>query len=200
MFYTVLIGVLIFGKKEEIMYLSDIVRILREYDYVTSAFIWLMGFLLLIQLLPSKIKPYDAIFKSLGNKLNKCMSDKLEKTDKRIDAIADRQETNIRDIQQKFADDYRWQILGFSNSCKNGVRHTKEEWEHLIEQIHNYEDFVKKHGVRNDTITIETEYLRQLYKECLLNRDWLTCKDAGSACKGFCAMDKEDTIEREINE
>ena len=119
------------------------------------------------------------------------MSDKLEKTDKRIDAIATRQEVNILEIQQKFADDHRWQILGFANSCKNGVRHTKEEWEHLITQLNSYEEFVKKHGIKNDMITIETEYLRETYKERLRKRDWLTCKEAGAACKGYCAMDKE---------
>lgn len=173
------------------MSISYIIDFLHKYEHVTAVVLWIAGVLLIIQILPLKFKPYDIFFGSLGSKLNKGISDKLEKSNRRIDEIAERQEFNIKDIQEKFAADYRWRILDFANSCKNGESHTKEEWEHVITQINNYDEYCEDNGIKNDQITVESEYLREKYKKRLLKRDWLTCKDSKKTCVGHCVMDKE---------
>lgn len=85
----------------------------------------------------------------------------------KIDAIIS--ENNQRDI-----DEIRWKILDFSNSCRHGRKHSKDEFSHIIAANDRYHTILEANGLENGQIDIEFEYISELYKRCLENDDFLT--------------------------
>ena len=78
-----------------------------------------------------------------------------------------------RESEEKAANDMRWDILSFANSCRQGQSHSKDEWWHCIAQIREYEDYTKRKGIVNGIIEEDSEYLRQLYHERNVKNDFL---------------------------
>ena len=76
-------------------------------------------------------------------------------------------------MEQEKADNKRWNILDFANSCRNGRRHTKDEWHHVIDQLKDYETFVEERGLDNGVMEEEAKYLRRLYAERCEKNDFL---------------------------
>ena len=78
-----------------------------------------------------------------------------------------------KDFEEKNAHDKRWSILDFANSCHNGRKHTKEEWEHVLNQLKYYEEYVEKHNIDNAVIEEETRFLRELYRELIAKSEFV---------------------------
>lgn len=120
----------------------------------------------LIQVSPININPWGWIMKMIKNGLMSDLTEKFEKMDQRIS-----------DLESKMDDsmigNMRWEILGFSNSCRNGVLHSKEEWNHVIEQIREYEELCKRLNIANGVIEQESEFLRCMYQDRLRKNDFL---------------------------
>lgn len=115
--------------------------------------------LTLIQVSPIKINPWTAIARAIGRAIN----GELLKEVRELKAEVARNE--IKHI--------RWEILDFANSCRNNRRHTKEEFDHIIAQHGEYEKLLKETGSSNGQITIAYEYIKEIYKRCLIDNDFL---------------------------
>ena len=116
--------------------------------------------LTLIEVTPIKINPWSALLKWIGRKTNAELYSK-------VDALQIEVEIVKKDFEEKNAHDKRWSILDFANSCHNGRRHTKEEWEHVLNQLIYYEEYVDEKAITNAVIEEETRYLRELYRDLL---------------------------------
>lgn len=127
---------------------------------------WLMIVLTLVEIAPIKINPWGVLLKYIGKITNGELTDKF-------DTLQDDLKQFKREFEVKNANDKRWDILDFSNSCRNGRLHGKEEWEHVIEQLKEYETYVKEHHIDNGVIEEETKYLRELYQERLEKNDFI---------------------------
>ena len=68
----------------------------------------------LIQIVPIKINPWSALFKWIGKLItgNACG---------KIDDL-------IKQVDENEKDRIRWEVLDFDNSCRNGSRHTRDEF------------------------------------------------------------------------
>lgn len=78
-----------------------------------------------------------------------------------------------RDFEEEKVSTMRWNILDFANSCRNDRKHTKEEWQHVISQLKEYEVFIEEREIDNGVIEEEAKYLRMLYAERNLKNDFL---------------------------
>lgn len=67
----------------------------------------------------------------------------------------------------------RWEILDFANSCKNGRRHTQDEYRHIIEAHDDYETLLELTGDKNGFLDAEFEYIKKLYAERQEKNDFL---------------------------
>ena len=65
-------------------------------------------------------------------------------------------------------------VLDFSNSCLNGKRHTKEEFDHVIAENHNYERLVSRYEVAHDVYTEAYASILRTYRQCLDGHKFLT--------------------------
>lgn len=119
-----------------------------------------------IEISPIKINPLSALIQWFGNAFQKdtrkqlaSISIKLEDVSERIDKI----ELN----------DMRSAILDFSNSCMNERRHTKEEFEHIIDLHSQYEEIISKRGLKNGRVDLAFRYISELYTKCLNENSFL---------------------------
>lgn len=120
----------------------------------------LVALSLFIQWTPSiKWNPWTSLFKWLGNVIN---GDILKTITSMAKTIDDNEKDRIR-----------WEVLDFANSCRNGRRHSKDEFEHIVALNKKYNALLKKTGESNGVFEAEYEYIVDLYKERLRKNDFL---------------------------
>jgi len=119
--------------------------------------------LTLVEITPIKVNPWSHLLKWIGDKMNDDLRQEFK-------TLKGELHTLKKDFEEKNAHDKRWSILDFANSCHNGRKHTKEEWEHVLNQLLFYEEYVDKNEIPNAVIEEETRYLRELYRE-LMNKN-----------------------------
>ena len=115
---------------------------------------------LFIQWTPSiKWNPWTSHFKWIGNVIN---GDIRKKIDSMAKAIDDNEKDRIR-----------WEVLAFSNSCRNDTKHSKDEFEHIVALNEKYKTLLAKTKDSNGVFEAEYEYIVELYKERLRKNDFL---------------------------
>jgi len=128
--------------------------------------IMIVGSITLIQIAPINIDPWTVILRWLGKGLNGNLQHQLDNLSSDVVEMK-------KDFDSKIIDDMRWHILEFSNNCKNGGRHTKEQWYHAISQLAEYESYARKAGLINGVMIEESKYLKELYSEICQKNDFL---------------------------
>ena len=113
----------------------------------------------LVEVTPIKINPLSRFLKWVGDKINGEML-------KRIDRLE-------QDVNTNEMDRIRWEVLDFANSCRNGRKHTQDEFEHIITLVKKYEGLLKKCGRENGVFEFEYHYIKELYERCLKTNDFI---------------------------
>ena len=114
----------------------------------------------LIEITPIKLNPLTAILSWIGNRMNGKLISKVDNLEEKTDALE-------KKIDMNEIDRIRWEILNFANSCRNGHRHTKDEFEHIIALHEKYNTILEEHDMQNGLVTIEYGYIEDIYKHCL---------------------------------
>ena len=123
---------------------------------------WLVAALLsagLVEITPIKVNPLSWLLKWIGSKVNGEMIKRIEKLETNVD-------TNEMDR-------IRWEVLDFANSCRNGRRHTQDEFEHIITLVKKYEALLEKLGKENGVFEMEYKYIVKLYEKCQQDNDFI---------------------------
>ena len=76
-------------------------------------------------------------------------------------------------IDENEKDRIRWEVLDFANACRNGRRHTKDEFQHIITLHGKYKALLKKTNDVNGVFDAEYEYILNLYRERQEKNDFL---------------------------
>lgn len=111
------------------------------------------------EITPIKISPITDVLRWIGNKFNAPVMDKLAEQDLAMAEIRDTVDDNE-------IDRIRWEILAFSNSCRQGKKHTLDEFAHVIELNKKYHDILDRRGLTNGRIDLEYGYIVKIYEEC----------------------------------
>jgi hypothetical protein len=123
---------------------------------LTNPGVVLVGAVTLIQIAPIKINPWSWLRKTLSD---------LIYGEVRKDISAVKEEVTEMKVQN-----WRWNVLDFANSCKNGRRHTLDEWRHTMSQLAEYERYIERNEITNGVFEEDAKYLREAYQEhCRLN-------------------------------
>ena len=154
---------------------------LKIFEEVSTNHAFLLVVILtLIQIAPIKINPWSFIYKlfykfvcwvsrvSLAPVLNK-----MDEIDKKVDTMQTEIEVVKKEFEIKNANDWRWDILDFFNSSRNNRPHSKEEWEHALDQVKKYERHVEIHEIDNGVLEEASKWLRAKYQEHLMQNDFL---------------------------
>lgn len=109
-----------------------------------------------VQLVPAiKLNPLEWI----GNKINGRVIRRVESLEKSVD---DNEKDRIR-----------FEMLDFANTCRNKIRHTKDEFEHIIALKGKYDALLKKTGDCNGVFDEEYKYIIEIYHECQRTNSFL---------------------------
>jgi hypothetical protein len=79
-------------------------------------------------------------------------------------------QTNMNENEK---DRIRWEILDFANSCRNGRKHTKNEFQHIITLNDKYKNLLALTGDKNGVFEMEYDFIKKLYAERQEKNDFL---------------------------
>lgn len=144
--------------------LTDLINALD--DILTNPTVVLIGATALIQVAPIQFNPWSKILSWISEAINGDIR-------RDVTLLVQRQEELKHDFEETKAQEKRWHILEFANSCRKNEKHDKEEWEHVISDLKEYEDYVKAKNLPNGVIEENTKYLRELYHERIKENDFL---------------------------
>ena len=128
-------------------------------DVATYPPITLIGAVTLIDIAPIKLNPWKWLLSKIGDVITGQIRSDLAELK--------------RDFEETKAQDKRWHILTFANGCRNGKLHSKEEWQHVISELAEYEAYTERKDITNGVIEEETKFLRELYHERCIKNDFL---------------------------
>lgn len=118
------------------------------------------------EITPIKVSPIKAVFRWVGKAIN---GDVIQ----RISGVEARLDEQRRSIDYNEMDRIRWEIFDFANECRNHVRHTKDEFQHIIDLNTKYHALLDKYGEENGVFDAEYDYIFELYKKCQYENDFL---------------------------
>ena len=120
-----------------------------------------------VQFTPAiKFSPITAIFKWIGKAIN---GEVLE----RIAGLEKRSDEQQYSIDKNEMDRIRWEVLDFANDCRNSIKHTKDEFEHIINLNTKYHVLLDRYEEENGVFDAEYEYILELYRKCQRNNSFL---------------------------
>ena len=67
-----------------------------------------------------------------------------------------------KEIDENEKDRIRWEVLDFANSCRNNIRHTKDEFQHIITLNTKYKKLLEKSDDQNGVFDAEYDYVLEL--------------------------------------
>lgn len=139
-------------------------------DYLKEIFttpsVVIFGVITLIEVVPIKINPWHALFKWIGKAINGDLQTQVTEIRREVTDLK-------KDCELKNADDMRWEILNFVNTCRQGTLHSKDEWRHVMDQLAKYEDYTEAKGISNGVIEEDSKYLRELYHDRNSDNDFI---------------------------
>lgn len=106
-----------------------------------------------------KFNPIKTVLRWVGRMIN----GELEKELKNVKASIKEQQDSIDENEK---DRIRWEVLDFANSCRNGRKHTKDEFEHIIVLNSKYHGLLKKTDDTNGVFDAEYQFVYELYQRC----------------------------------
>ena len=136
----------------------------------------LIAFTGFIQIIPIKINPWSALFKWISKAITGDACSKIdgliEKVNK-IDGLIEKVDKIDADVKTNEKDRIRWEVLDFANSCRNGRKHTRDEYQHIIALNDKYRELLALTGDTNGVFEAEYDYIKKLYAERLEKNDFL---------------------------
>lgn len=106
-----------------------------------------------------KFNPIKTVLRWVGRMIN----GELEKELKNVKTSIKEQQDSIDENEK---DRIRWEVLDFANSCRNGRKHTKDEFEHIIVLNSKYHGLLKKTDDTNGVFDAEYQFVYELYQRC----------------------------------
>ena len=111
-----------------------------------------LGGTTILQILPIKVNPWSTLFKWIGGIITKDLDMKISNITRKVNKLELDMMTNEKDR-------IRYEILDFANSCRNGRKHTKDEFEHIIELNTKYEQLLQATNDENGVFELEYQYI-----------------------------------------
>lgn len=144
-------------------------------------FVGIVGVLSLIQVSKIQINPWTWLARKFGNAINHDISEQIKEVNQRIDDV----ESSIDEVKriqtddESKADEYRAitsrvRILKFNEELLRDVKHSKEMFDQVLEDVTKYTHYCNEHpNFENDKAVLAINNVRKCYEKCLEQRDFI---------------------------
>ena len=112
-----------------------------------------------IDISPIKVNPLKSLMKWFGRMITADVMHEIQE-------IKQKQIEQQETIDENEKDRIRNEVLSFATSCRRGIHHTKDEFEHIIDVHGKYERLLEKTNDENGVFTEEYKYILEIYHEC----------------------------------
>lgn len=120
-----------------------------------------------IQVTPIKINPWTYILKKICEGVNGELIVKVERIEENVKNV----ESNL---SKQVAVSCRSRILVFGDEVTNGVRHSKEHFQHILNDITLYEKYCRENpDFLNNMTKLTAERIKETYTECMKKNTFL---------------------------
>ena len=93
--------------------------------------------------------------------------EQLDKLEKRLDKME-------ADSAEREAQHTRIRILRFGDECSHDIRHSREHFEQVIEDVDTYETYCRDHpGFKNNKAALTIQIIKDTYQRRLVNNDFI---------------------------
>lgn len=109
--------------------------------------------LTLIQVAPIRVNPWSTIARAIGKALNADLNEKMEANE---------------------AKTARYRILRFDDEIRHKIRHSKEHFDQIIEDVDTYERYCQDHPrFPNGKAVSATDNVKRTYEKCKAENSFL---------------------------
>ena len=129
------------------------------FDYIKPILHIFAACGIIIEFSPIKINPLSYILKRIGSIMNSDLNAQIRVLNE--------------ELVEHEIDQLRWNILDFSNSCMRGENHTKEEFDHVINDHQKYEEILKREGRVNGQVDMAYSVIIELYTKHIKDNSFL---------------------------
>lgn len=120
-----------------------------------------------IQISPIKIDPWTALARAIGRAINGEVIEKVEKLENSVESLNNK-------VDENGAKTARARILRFGDEIIHGVRHSKEHFDDILDDMTDYEHYCQAHpDFKNDKTGLTSALIKDTYKECLKKHDFI---------------------------
>lgn len=115
-------------------------------EFVETGGSVLLIVLTLVQVAPIRINPWSAIARTIGKALNADLNEKMDANE---------------------AKTARYRILRFDDEIRHKMRHSKEHFDQIIEDVDTYERYCQDHpSFPNGKAVSATDNVKRTYEKC----------------------------------
>ena len=147
--------------------LAEAINGMTVSEIVGDATLLLVGLSAFIEITPIKINPVSAVLKWIGSKINGEVIDKVDKL-----------ESDIKRIEytegERYAKSARTRVLRFGDEIIHGVRHSKEHFDDILLDIHDYDTYCQNHPeFENDRMQLTAMHIKETYAKCMKENSFI---------------------------
>lgn len=136
-------------------------------DAIETILIVLAGVSGIVEISPIKINPWTWLIRTLGRALNHDTNAKVDQLSKDVESLSD-------EMQERNAINARVRILRFGDECRIGIKHSKDYFDQIENDITIYENYcLKNPEFKNNMTALTIEYINKIFARCLEKNDFL---------------------------
>lgn len=152
---------------EAIIKLAESMQGMTVSEIVGDATLLLVGLSAFIEITPIKVNPISALLKWIGSKINGEVISKVEKLEKDIKRIEYTE-------GERYVKAARTRVLRFGDEVVHGVKHSKEHFDDILLDIHEYDTYCREHPeFENDRMQLTAMHIKETYARCMKENSFL---------------------------
>lgn len=152
---------------DAIIKLAETMKDMTASEIVGDALLFLVGLSAFIEITPIKINPISSILKWIGSKINGEVISKVNKLESDINRIEYTE-------GERYAKSARTRVLRFGDEVIHGVRHSKEHFDDILLDIHDYDAYCDEHPeFENDRMVLTAKHIKETYAKCMKENSFL---------------------------
>ena len=126
-----------------------------------------VGISAILEISPIRLNPWSLIARKIGRAINGEVIEKVEKLEKEIKDMKESQE-------ERDAKAARTRVLRFGDELIHDVKHTKEHFDDILQDMSDYEKYCEEHkDFKNDRMHLTSQHIKETYHRCMEEHSFL---------------------------